>query len=117
MSVRLVCEDGKQQHEITVDDNPVVIGRGENATVQIDDRWLSRRHCEFEALNGTLVIRDLGSKHGTFVNNVQIDQFHLNPGDVISIGLNKFRVEGIPVSSDAISACSPCEPTANSLYS
>jgi len=103
MSVRLVCEGSKNQHEITVDETPVVIGRGENATVRIDDRWLSRRHCEFESLDGTLVIRDLGSKHGTFVNDVQIDQFHLNPGDVISIGLNKFRVEGIPSSTDAVS--------------
>ena len=106
MSVRIVCEDGKQQHEIAIEDSPVVIGRSDDATVRIDDRWLSRRHCEFESLDGTIVIRDLGSKHGTFVNDEPIDQLHLNPGDVISIGLNKFRIEGIPAESDTVSVYS-----------
>lgn len=69
---------------------PVVIGRGEVATVRIDDRWLSRAHCELRCENDVLVVRDLGSKHGTFVNGQRISEARLESGDVLAIALCHF---------------------------
>ena len=83
---------------------PVVIGRGENARVRIDDRWLSRAHCELRCEDDSLVVRDLGSKHGTFVNGQRISEATLEAGDVLAIGLCKFVATmeaGVPDSAVA----------------
>ena len=71
---------------------PAVIGRSPDADVRLDDRWVSRRHCEIDQINGTLVVRDLGSKHGTAVNGEYAAQTHLLPGDRLTIGLTSFEV-------------------------
>ena len=61
--------------------------------MRIDDRWLSRRHCRLELREGTLVVRDLGSRHGTFVNGRSISECKLLPGDKLSFGLTHFVAE------------------------
>jgi pSer/pThr/pTyr-binding forkhead associated (FHA) protein len=76
-----------QPAEFVFDHFPLVIGRSEDADVKLDDRWASRRHCLIEAQDGTLVVQDLGSKHGTLLNNVIISEAVLKPGDRLSIGL------------------------------
>ena len=53
---------------ISLDKLPVVLGRNPDADVLLDDRWISRVHCEISEINGTLVVRDLGSQNGTLVN-------------------------------------------------
>jgi pSer/pThr/pTyr-binding forkhead associated (FHA) protein len=72
---------------------PVVIGRSEEAQFSFDDRWLSRQHCEIDCFDGKLVIRDLGSRHGTYVNDMQIDESPLNMDDQLRIGLTRFIVK------------------------
>ncbi|MBI2480800.1 MAG: FHA domain-containing protein [Planctomycetia bacterium] len=66
---------------------PLVIGRSADADVTLDDRWASRRHCLIEAHGGTLVVQDLGSKHGTLLNDAIISEAVLKPGDTLCIGL------------------------------
>ncbi len=72
---------------------PVVIGRSEEAQFSFDDRWLSRQHCEIDCFDGQLVIRDLRSRHGTYVNDMQIDECPLNIDDQLRIGLTRFIVK------------------------
>lgn len=71
---------------------PATIGRGADADVQISDAWVSRRHCQLEEVDGALILRDLGSRHGTLVNRDFISETVLEPGDEISIGTTKLRV-------------------------
>ncbi len=66
---------------------PLVIGRSPDAGITLDDRWVSRRHCLIEVQSGQLLVRDLGSKHGTFVNDGQVTESVLKPGDKLNIGL------------------------------
>lgn len=77
--------------DIPLDCFPVLIGRGSDVTLQIDDRWASRRHCMLEVVEGRLVVRDLGSKHGTFVNNQPVQQAVLDSGDVLTVGMSSFE--------------------------
>lgn len=85
---------------------PSIIGRDPEAEVTIDDRWVSRRHCIIEMTeDGNLIVRDLGSKHGTFVNNQQIDEAPLCPGDKLGIGMTSFLIS-YPAGSIAESASS-----------
>jgi hypothetical protein len=56
---------------------------------------VSRRHAEVERTDGSLLVRDLGSTNGTFVNGSQIDgEVLLKTGDRVQFGDVAFRVEG-----------------------
>ena len=72
---------------------PVLLVRSESADIRLDDRWLSRNHCEIDITDGELIIRDLGSKHGTYVNESQIDETTIESGDELRIGITRFVVD------------------------
>ena len=68
----------------------LTIGRVEGADLVLDDKGISRKHCELakdaKAPSGW-TIRDLGSSNGTFVNGDKIaDARPLADGDTIRIG-------------------------------
>ena len=52
---------------------------------------VSRQHCELFEANGQLMVRDLGSLNGTFVNNQRITESPLPPGELLTIGTVTFR--------------------------
>ncbi|NUQ61145.1 MAG: FHA domain-containing protein [Pirellulales bacterium] len=78
--------------QIVLEKLPAVIGRGSEADIRLEDRWLSRIHCRIDCQDGILVVRDLESKHGTLVNGQYVQEASLTPGDRLAIGLNRFRV-------------------------
>jgi pSer/pThr/pTyr-binding forkhead associated (FHA) protein len=49
-------------------------------------------HCEIDHQNGLLIVRDLNSRHGTFVNEVRVRRAYLWPGDKLTVGLASFAV-------------------------
>ena len=52
-----------------------------------EDAGLSRQHFAFEAQDGEWTVQDLGSKNGTFVNNIPLKaRLILKPGDRITAG-------------------------------
>ena len=71
---------------------PAILGRGSEAVVKLDDPWVSRRHCAIDQIEGRLILRDIGARHGTFVNGERITEVPLNTGDRIGIGLTTLRV-------------------------
>jgi pSer/pThr/pTyr-binding forkhead associated (FHA) protein len=63
------------------------LGRAGHNDVTLDDDLASREHAEFELAGDQVLLRDLGSDNGTFVNEVQItDPQPLRDGDRIRIG-------------------------------
>lgn len=80
---------------------PAVLGRGENVTVLVKDKEkrISRNHCEITTVDGSLVVRDLNSKNGTFVNGARVTESALRPGDSLSVGPLTFRVQYTPVAA------------------
>ncbi len=72
---------------------PMVVGRATDAGVRLFDSWVSRCHCKLDELNGKLLVRDLGSKYGTYVNGLKIEESHVLPGDRLTFGISTFRVE------------------------
>ncbi len=71
MKVELVCN--VLGDVIHVAKASVIIGRGSEADVRIDDRDVSRRHCEIVIRADGIVVRDLGSTHGTWHEGRRID--------------------------------------------
>ena len=76
---------------------PVVLGRDSGCEVVIDNPFLSRRHAKFDwDDSGCMVVRDLDSSEGTYVNGSRIDSSPLHHGDVVGFGhggLLGFRFE------------------------
>lgn len=66
----------------------VVIGRGDNCDVTLQDEGLSRFHAEvlYSAVTGRAVVRDLGSKNGTFMAGKRIEEAELRNGEKILLG-------------------------------
>ncbi len=76
--------------EIPLAELPATIGRARDANVSVTDRWVSRHHCRIEREGEAIVVRDLGSSHGTFVNGHRVDETVLQSGDQLGVGLTSF---------------------------
>jgi len=69
------------------------VGRHDDCSVRIKSSQVSRKHCELFEKKGMLLVKDLGSANGTFVNGKKVEgQLVLEPGDELSIGGIKLRV-------------------------
>ncbi len=64
----------------------IMIGRDASNDIQVIDVKVSRRHSCVEKRKGYHILKDLGSRNGTFLNDVQIKESELNPGDRIRVG-------------------------------
>lgn len=69
-----------------LDSNNVKIGRDLNNEICFDDITVSRSHALIEKVDGSYVIKDLGSLNGTYVNAVAVKNAVLKAGDEIQIG-------------------------------
>jgi pSer/pThr/pTyr-binding forkhead associated (FHA) protein len=87
-----VYEPQSDEPHVIVAELPVTVGRGHEAEIRVDDWWVSRAHCQIDEVDGSLVVRDLGSKHGTLVNRHSIVESQLSPDDELLIGLTSLRV-------------------------
>ncbi len=58
----------------------------------VADPYLSKDHAAFEAGAGGVVIRDLGSTNGTFVNGQRVERAVLTDGDELRLGASVLRV-------------------------
>jgi len=69
-----------------------IIGRSSKATIQVDQESISRSHAKLVIQGSHVVIRDMGSTNGTFVNDDLVSQDHqLRNGDLIKIGRTIFK--------------------------
>ncbi len=65
----------------------LVIGRGGDCELALDDDAASRRHAALSSADGVVSIADLGSHNGTRVNGERVDRLRrLAAGDVVQIG-------------------------------
>lgn len=52
----------------------LIIGRGEDCQIQIDDRQVSRHHARISSVDGKIMLEDLASKNGTFLGGKLIEE-------------------------------------------
>jgi pSer/pThr/pTyr-binding forkhead associated (FHA) protein len=70
------------------------LGRAARADFVLDVPLVSRFHCRFTASHeGGLLLEDLGSTNGTFVNDKRIERVTLTQGDRVRIGRVELGVE------------------------
>lgn len=83
---------------IYVNQNNLVIGRGSHAGYCLKNESVSRSHAKIYELNNQLVIEDLDSTNGTFVNNYPIRTGYpavVFPGDIIRFGSEEYQIQYI----------------------
>ena len=69
----------------------VTIGREAGNLVCVQSAWVSRRHCALRREGGSVVVQDLESRNGTFVNGIPVTQQQLKDGDLLTVGDCSFR--------------------------
>jgi FHA domain len=76
-------------------DGDLVLGRGDHAEIRLEDPFASSRHARIYAQAGTLVLEDLRSTNGTYLNEELLDTTPrpLHPGDHLRIGESEFVFE------------------------
>lgn len=75
----------------------VIVGRDETCDIRILAKSVSREHCAIEQDGEELVLRDLGSTGGTYLNGNRVEKVRLEDGMEINVGpaVLKFYESGI----------------------
>ena len=89
--IRLIALDGWP--DISVGRTLVVVGRHPQCDVRLESAQVSRRHCCLAELNGEVLVRDLGSRNGIWINGRRVRSGRLQPGDELSIAHLGFRLD------------------------
>jgi diguanylate cyclase (GGDEF)-like protein len=77
--------------KFNLDKPSLIIGRSSKCDVQIDQESVSRNHCKLINTGKSVLVRDLGSTNGTYVNDDPADEHVLRDGDLIKIGRTIFK--------------------------
>jgi len=93
----------KTVKEVPVGTRPVSIGRSPDNDLPVDNLAVSNYHARVYFEGGRLVVEDLDSLNGTFVNDLRVERATLHDGDSIWIGKHHIKVDasgGAPVPWD-----------------
>lgn len=91
MPFRLVSADGQLSFELRAG-APLVLGRALSSDLPVLDPTVSRRHAELDVHQGAVVLKDLGSSNGTFVNGARVSETALRAGDRVVFGKIQFEL-------------------------
>jgi len=80
-------------------DREIIIGRSSDLDMVLVEDMVSRKHAKISTHGGQVIIQDLGSTNGTFVNGEKIKRVRLREGDRILIGTSIIKL----VTADAAS--------------
>ncbi|HZH04496.1 MAG TPA: FHA domain-containing protein [Myxococcaceae bacterium] len=89
------------------------LGRGAEASFQLRDKSVSRKHARLQRLNGTFLLEDLGSPNGVKVNGRRVHGAHyLRDGEVIALGYTLLKYRFPPLAAATLPAQTPPPTTA-----
>ncbi|HNQ74341.1 MAG TPA: FHA domain-containing protein [Verrucomicrobiota bacterium] len=97
-----------RSHELAVD--KTTIGRMDDNTFAIAESSVSSHHCEVYLRGQDVVVNDLNSTNGTFINGTRVTEATvLKPGQILRLGQVELRLE---VEGAAAPAAAPAKPAA-----
>jgi pilus assembly protein CpaF len=109
-----LTEKGGSTSELSFDKFEVTIGRVRGNDIVLPKGNVSKHHCRLLTRDGEMVVEDLRSTNGTYVNGRKIaEPTALSPGDKIFVGDFIMRIAVV----DGARAASPAHPEAGSLSS
>ncbi len=97
---RLVCMTGENKGlSYYLNGKRIVMGRSDQADIQVLDTKSSREHAELKKIGNTFVATDLGSQNGIVVNDLKVTQHQLTNNDTLIIGQTVYKFNRIDVAS------------------
>ncbi len=81
----------------------IVIGRSSDVDMVLVEDMVSRRHAKISTMGGEVIIEDLGSTNGTFVNGERIKRIRLKVGDRILVGTSIIKLVAVERESQLLS--------------
>ena len=103
--------NGTELQNYAFSEPEVLIGRGRDCHIQLDNAGVSRHHAKLTAYNHNLQITDLDSGNGTYLNGQRIEQAGLSANDGLRIG--KFTLVVKLSEQRSLTAVSAPSVTAN----
>ena len=77
------------------DQDRIVIGRADDADIQIVSEMVSRKHCRFERRGREWYVMDMGRTGGTYLDEERVDDYRLETGDRFRFGANWVEIVAI----------------------
>ena len=93
----LLAEDGAVAQRWEIGNNPVAFGRDKSADVTIHDETLSRRHFQIRREGDSILIKDLNSQNGTWVDGQRVQGTKLSHDVCIAAGRTLFMFSEHPL--------------------
>jgi len=69
-----IVDGANAGEKISLDDAPLLIGRGSDAAIRLDDDYVSTRHARIAASGEQWFVEDLGSTNGTYLGSQRLSQ-------------------------------------------
>src|ERR1700689_5705060 len=102
---------------------PFRIGRKAGNELTLRDSRISREQAQILSVNGNMVLEDMGSRHGTFVNGQKVIKHELQPKDQVDFGMAdsyklQFLGEGATIEElvERVEAPAPTHSGSRELY-
>jgi pSer/pThr/pTyr-binding forkhead associated (FHA) protein len=117
MAKLVVLSEGLKgtSHDLAVD--RTTVGRVEDNTFQVADASVSSHHCEILLKGSEVVIKDLDSTNGTFINGEKISEAPLKAGQTLRLGQVELQLQegdaGTAAPAASAAAPKPSAPVAD----
>jgi pSer/pThr/pTyr-binding forkhead associated (FHA) protein len=82
--------------DISLDRDVLTVGRHPECDIRLGSLRVSRRHCIITTDRGDVVVRDLGSTNGTWINGRRVAAAQIRPGDEVLIADVRYLMEKAP---------------------
>jgi phosphoserine phosphatase RsbU/P len=119
----VVIEPNGVRREVAINATPYRIGRQAGNELTLRDSRISRQQAQILTVNGTVVLEDMGSRHGTYVNGTKTLRHELQPKDQVDFGMADsykllFLGEGATIEElvERVEAPAPASSGSRELY-
>ncbi len=95
---RLIVNPGTENAwEISLEPGVISIGRNPENNIALEHPSISGEHCILTVTDAGVIVKDLGSANGTFVNDTPTDETLLLPGQILRLGDVALQLESFSV--------------------
>ena len=119
----VVIEPNGVRREVAINNTPYRIGRQAGNELTLRDSRISRQQAQILSVNGAMVLEDMGSRHGTYVNGQKTLRHELQPKDQVDFGMADsykllFLGEGATIEElvERVEAPAPASSGSRELY-
>ena len=114
MARLLILSEGFNGRSYDLKVDKTTVGRAEDNTIQIAEPSVSGHHCEISPKGADLLIKDLDSTNGTFINDEKISEAVLKAGQTLRLGQIELKIDApAPAPAASTTAKKQLDPTAS----